>query len=63
MENQTIQHQVEHAQGSDPTFAPLPYEERWERLKPTIIRLYMEEKVERSVLCDILKTEYKLNAA
>lgn len=57
-----IQHQPESAQGSDPTFAHIPYEQRWESLKPTIIKLYMEENEKIPRVSDRMKAEYKFDA-
>jgi hypothetical protein len=49
-------------QGWDPKFLHVPYEQRWEHLKPTIIRLYMEEKERLAALAQRMKDEYSFSA-
>ena len=52
----------EDAQGSDPTFSHLPHDKRWEPLKPTIIKLYMEEGEKLNQLAARMKEEYNFSA-
>lgn len=51
-----------NGQGSDPTFSHVPYDQRWEPLKPTIIRLYMEEGEKIASLAERMKNEYGFSA-
>lgn len=46
----------------DPKFLHVPYEQRWEHLKPTITRLYMEEKESLVVLAQRMKDELSFSA-
>ena len=46
----------------DSKFLHIPYDKRWEYLKPTITRLYMEEKVSLDRLAERMKTEYSFSA-
>lgn len=51
-----------HGQGSDPTFSHIPYDQRWEPLKPIIIRLYMEEGEKIAHVAERMKSEYGFSA-
>lgn len=39
-----------------------PFEKRWELLKPTILRLYLEEGERIEALVDRMKNEYSFTA-
>jgi hypothetical protein len=43
-------------------FLDVPYDKRWECLKPTIIRLYMAEKESMKKLVERMKMEYSFQA-
>lgn len=43
-------------------FLQIPYSQRWEYLKPTIVRIYMEEKNQIAVLAKRMKDECKFDA-
>ncbi|RYO91627.1 hypothetical protein DL766_003194 [Monosporascus sp. MC13-8B] len=58
MDSQAIQLRPENAQGSDPTFAHIPYDQRWEPLKSTIVALYMEEREKIPRVSERMKNEY-----
>ncbi|RYP70411.1 hypothetical protein DL769_004966 [Monosporascus sp. CRB-8-3] len=62
MDSQTIQPRPENAQGSDPTFAHIPYDQRWEPLKSTIIKLYMQEREKIPRVAERMKNEYNFSA-
>lgn len=62
MDLQNPQPVPEDAQGSDPTFSHIPYDKRWEPLKPTIIKLYMEKGEKLSRLAARMKEEYNFSA-
>lgn len=49
-------------QVSDPKFLHIPYEARWEFLKDTIVRLYIDENETLSSLAQRMKTEYSFAA-
>ncbi|RYP42036.1 hypothetical protein DL767_000548 [Monosporascus sp. MG133] len=62
MDSQAIQPRPENAQGSDPTFAHIPYDQRWEPLKSTIIKLYMQEGEKIPRVAERMKNEYNFSA-
>ncbi|RYP46237.1 hypothetical protein DL768_007504 [Monosporascus sp. mg162] len=62
MDSQAIQPRPENAQGSDPTFAHIPYNQRWEPLKSTIIKLYMQEREKIPRVAERMKNEYNFSA-
>ncbi|RYP20950.1 hypothetical protein DL765_002487 [Monosporascus sp. GIB2] len=62
MDSQAIQPRPENAQGSDSTFAHIPYDQRWEPLKSTIVALYMEEREKIPRVAERMKNEYSFSA-
>ncbi|KAI2471123.1 hypothetical protein F4781DRAFT_143054 [Annulohypoxylon bovei var. microspora] len=50
------------AEGFAEKFLDIPYDQRWERLKPTIIRIYMEENNKIAHLSRRMKYEYSFDA-
>ncbi|KAL7619752.1 hypothetical protein AAE478_010294 [Parahypoxylon ruwenzoriense] len=53
---------VPFAEGSTQKFLDVPYDQRWEPLKPVIIRIYMEERNKLSRLAERMSEEYSFNA-
>jgi hypothetical protein len=51
------------AQNSAPTFSDVPYEKRWELLKPYMEQLYIQEKQKLPDLVAIMKTRHKFYAS
>ncbi|RYP76358.1 hypothetical protein DL771_001797 [Monosporascus sp. 5C6A] len=62
MDNQAIQPRPGNAEGSDPTFAHIPYDQRWEPLKSTITMLYMQEREKIPRVAERMKNEYNFSA-
>lgn len=51
------------ADGSaDGKFLHIPYDKRWEHLRPTILRLYVEEGERMKALVERMKNEYSFSA-
>jgi hypothetical protein len=50
------------SQFSAENFLQIPYSQRWEYLKPTIVRIYMEENNKIAVLAKRMKDECKFDA-
>jgi hypothetical protein len=62
---QPFQHVNFEATNAGPSvekFLNIPYNARWEPLKATILRLYMEEKNSLEALAHRMKTEYSFTA-
>ncbi|OTA83201.1 hypothetical protein M434DRAFT_400719 [Hypoxylon sp. CO27-5] len=51
-----------NAEGSVEKFLDIPYEQRWEPLKSTIIHIYMEENNKIAPLAERMKDEYSFDA-
>lgn len=49
-------------QGSVLKFSHVPYNERWEPLKPAIVKIYIEENNRISQLAQRMKDEYDFDA-
>lgn len=46
-----------------PNFLHIPYEQRWEYLKPAIVQIYMEERESLIVLSQRMKDELSFAAS
>ncbi|KAI1771537.1 hypothetical protein F4818DRAFT_449915 [Hypoxylon cercidicola] len=53
---------IPDAEGSVEKFLHIPYDQRWEKLKPTIIHIYMEEKSRIPALAKRMKEVYSFDA-
>lgn len=43
-------------------FLHIPYDQRWDHLRPTIVRIYMEEKEKIPRLAQRMKNDYDFDA-
>lgn len=43
-------------------FLHIPYDQRWEPLKPTIVRIYMEEREKLARVAERMKNEFRFDA-
>jgi Clr5 domain len=50
-------------QNSGPSYSDVPYNKRWELLKPYLEKLYIQEKRKLSDIVDIMKSQHKFYAS
>ena len=53
---------VEPAPATQNKFLDVPYEQRWECLRPVIIQLYLGEKLSIAALADRMRDQYSFSA-
>ena len=47
---------------ADGRFLHIPYDKRWDYLRPTIVRLYIDEREHITELAEFMKEEYSFPA-
>ena len=57
-----MEHQAAEDSHPNEKFLHIPYQERWEYLRPTILRLFMEEKERMAAVIERMKNEYSFSA-